>query len=48
MVRRSTLSDANARRALHFSSLSYNLLYKRYSSVLADTRPVNGLKRLFL
>jgi len=45
MVRRSTLSDANARRCPAFFESVYNLLYKRYSSVLADTRPVNGLKR---
>ena len=45
MVRRSTLSDANARRCPAFFESVYNLLYKRYSSVLADSRPVNGLKR---
>ena len=49
MVRRSTLSDANARRTPAFFEAVYNFLYSRYSSVLADTRPVKGLnKPLFI
>lgn len=44
MVRRSTLSDANARRSPGFFEAVYNALYERYSSLLADSRPVKGLK----
>lgn len=45
MVRRSTLSDANARRAPQFFENVYNTLYERYSSLLSDSRPVKGLKK---
>ncbi|MES5168855.1 IS4 family transposase [Prevotella melaninogenica] len=45
MVRRSTLSDANARRTPEFFEAVYGQLYRQYSSVLADSRPVKGLKR---
>ena len=44
MVRRSTLSDANARRSPAFFEAVYNALYERYSPLLADSRPVRGLK----
>ena len=44
MVRRSTLSDANARRTPAFFESVYKALYERYSAVLADSRPVKGLK----
>ena len=44
MVRRSTLSDANARRSPAFFEAVYNALYERYSPLLADSRPVKGLK----
>ena len=44
MVRRSTLSDANARRNPEFFESVYKALYERYSAVLADSRPVKGLK----
>ena len=44
MVRRSTLSDANARRSPAFFEAVYNSLYERYSPLLADSRPVKGLK----
>ena len=46
MVRRSTLSDANARRSPSFFETVYNdnALYERYSPLLADSRPVKGLK----
>ena len=45
MVRRSTLSDANARRDPAFFEAVYNSLYTRYRSCLSDSRPVKGLKR---
>ena len=45
MVRRSTLSDANARRTPLFFENVYNNLYERYSSLLSDSRPVKGLKK---
>ena len=45
MVRRSTLSDANARRTPAFFEAVYNVLYARYRSRLSDSRPVKGLKR---
>lgn len=49
MVRRSTLSDANARRSPEFFARVYNLLYERYKRLLSDTRPVKGMKsRLFV
>ncbi len=44
MVRRSTLSDANARRSPAFFEAVYNALYQRYAPLLADSRPVKGLK----
>lgn len=44
MVRRSTLSDANARRSPAFFEAVYNALYERCSPLLADSRPVKGLK----
>ena len=44
MVRRSTLSDANARRSPAFFEAVYHTLYRNYSPLLADSRPVNGLK----
>ena len=44
MVRRSTLSDANARRTPAFFESVYKALYECYSAVLADSRPVKGLK----
>ena len=44
MVRRSTLSDANARRSPAFFGAVYHTLYRNYSPLLADSRPVNGLK----
>ena len=44
MVRRSTLSDANARRNPEFFESVYKALYERYTAVLADSRPVKGLK----
>ena len=44
MVRRITLSDANARRNPAFFEAVYNSLYERYSPLLADSRPVKGLK----
>ncbi len=44
MVRRSTLSDANARRSPAFFEAVYNAIYQRYSSLLTDSRPVKGLK----
>ena len=44
MVRRSTLSDANARRSPAFFEAVYKALYERYSPLLADSRPVKGLK----
>ena len=44
MVRRSTLSDANARRSPAFFEAVYNALYQRYSPFLADSRPVKGVK----
>ncbi len=44
MVRRSTLSDANARRSPAFFEAVYNALYEQYSTLLADSRPVKGLK----
>lgn len=44
MVRRSTLSDANARRSPEFFQAVYQALYERYSPLLADSRPVKGLK----
>ena len=37
MVRRSTLSDANARRSPAFFEAVYNALYERYSPLLADS-----------
>ncbi len=49
MVRRSTLSDANARRTPKFFEEVYNGLYAQYSSVLSDSCPVKGLnKQLFI
>jgi len=45
MVRRSTLSDANARRTPAFFEAVYNVLYARYKCHLSDSRPVKGLKR---
>lgn len=45
MVRRSTLSDANARRDPAFFEAVYNTLYTRYKCHLSDSRPVKGLKR---
>jgi len=44
MVRRSTLSDANARRSPAFFEAVYNALYRSYSPFLSDSRPVKGLK----
>jgi len=44
MIRRSTLSDANARRSPAFFEAVYNALYKTYSPLLSDSRPVKGLK----
>lgn len=44
MVRRSTLSDANARRSPVFFETVYKALYDRYSPLLADSKPVKGLK----
>lgn len=44
MVRRSTLSDANARRSPEFFQAVCQALYARYSPILADGRPVKGLK----
>jgi len=44
MVRRSTLSDANARRSPAFFEAVYNALYRTYSPFLSDSRPVKGLK----
>lgn len=44
MVRRSTLSDANARRTPSFFEPAYNALYARYQPTLSDSRPVKGLK----
>lgn len=44
MVRRSTLSDANARRSPAFFEAVYNALYQTYSPLLADSKPVKGLK----
>ena len=44
MVRRSTLSDANARRSPAFFEAVYNALYECYSPLLADSRPVKWLK----
>ena len=49
MVRRSTLSDANARRTPEFFEAVYNDLYAQYKGYLSDSRPVQGLKgRLFI
>ena len=48
MVRRSTLSDANARRTPAFFESVYKALYERYSAVLADSRPVKGQKARYL
>ena len=45
MVRRSTLSDANARRDSAFFEAVYNSLLARHKFVLSDSRPVKGLKR---
>ena len=45
MVRRSTLSDANARRSPAFFEAVYNSLYERYSPLLADSRPVKRAQR---
>ena len=45
MVRRSTLSDANARRDPAFFEAVYNSLYARHRCCLSDSRPVKGLKR---
>lgn len=45
MIRRSTLSDANARRSPEFFEKVYYALYERYRPLLADSRPVKGLKR---
>ena len=44
MVRRSTLSDANARRTPEFFEAVYYALYERFKGLLADTRPVKGIK----
>lgn len=44
MVRRSTLSDANARRTPKFFEAVYHSLYNQYKSYLSDSRPVKGLK----
>lgn len=44
LVRRSTLSDANARRSPAFFEAVYYALYQQYSHLLSDSRPVNGLK----
>lgn len=44
MVRRSTLSDANARRSPAFFEAVYKALYNAYSPILADSRPAKGLK----
>lgn len=44
MVRRSTLSDANARRTPAFFEAMYNALYAQYKPLLSDSRPVKGLK----
>ena len=44
MVRRSTLSDANARRSPEYFQAVYHALYERYSLILADSRSVKGLK----
>lgn len=49
MVRRSTFSDANRRRPAKFFAAVYEALYKRYASLLSDSRPVKGLnKDLFI
>lgn len=49
MVRRSTLSDANARRTPAFFEAVYNALYAHYKPLLSDSRPVKGLKgQLFI
>ena len=44
MVRRSTLSDANARRTPEFFEAVYYALYERFKGILADSRPVTGIK----
>lgn len=44
MVRRSTLSDANARRTPSFFEAAYNALYACHQPTLSDNRPVKGLK----
>jgi len=44
MIRWSTLSDANARRSPAFFEAVYNALYRTYSPLLSDSRPVKGLK----
>ena len=43
MVRRSTLSDANARRSPAFFEAVYYDLYRQYSPVLSDSKPAKGL-----
>jgi len=45
MVRRSTLSDANARRSPEFFSRVYAQLYDRYKGLLSDSRPVKGIEK---
>lgn len=42
MVRRSTLSDANARRSPAFFEAVYKALYNAYSPIFADSRPAKG------
>lgn len=44
MVRRSTLSDANARRTPEFFEAVYHALYNRFKGLLTDSRPVKGIK----
>ena len=43
MVRRSTLSDANARRSPAFFEAVYYDLYRQYSPFLSDSKPAKGL-----
>ena len=44
MVRRSTLSNANARRNPAFFDAVYKALYEHHSPLLADSRPLKALK----
>ena len=45
MAKRSTLSEANSRRKPAFFEAVYMMLYRQYESLLADSRPVKGLKK---